>query len=171
VGEDRLVGPASGCPDGRWEDLGPTEMEDDPLARSRRRSYRAHLHGPMLRLLLEGKGREEVFDALERIAEEGLVDARTASELAEWILDGREPGDGEPAEETLDVFAAASGRYRALLDTVGECVHAERLVTGCCERQYLCHHPESEGRVEEPMDCSARCARFADRRAAAARSG
>ncbi len=63
-------------------------------------------------------------------------------------------------EELLNRFKKAAARRQDLLDTVGRCVHSERLVTGCCERRYRCHHPEQEGRIFEPVECSSACALF-----------
>ena len=71
--------------------------------------------------------------------------------------DAPEPGR---RERLLSRFRKAEERWNVVMDTFGRCTFAERLVTGCCERHYLCHHPEQEGKVYEPRRCSSLCPHY-----------
>jgi hypothetical protein len=57
-------------------------------------------------------------------------------------------------------LAEAAEQRQKALDTVGRCMYAERLVTGCCERQYRCHHADRDGNVYEPRQCNCTCPDF-----------
>ncbi|MFO7958722.1 MAG: hypothetical protein R6X33_16655, partial [Candidatus Brocadiia bacterium] len=59
--------------------------------------------------------------------------------------------------ELTERFRRAKQRWQRTRDTIGTCRHAERLVTGCCERHYRCHHPDQKGNIYEPRLCSSRC--------------
>ena len=59
-----------------------------------------------------------------------------------------------------ETLARAAEHSRRVLDTSGRCAYAERLVTGCCERHYRCHHPDRMGGIYEPGECSCACTGF-----------
>ena len=60
------------------------------------------------------------------------------------------------------IAEAAENRQR-LIDTIGRCESAERLVTGCCEREYRCHHPGQAGGIYQTDECNMTCALFRQR--------
>ena len=66
----------------------------------------------------------------------------------------------ELGEQLLERFRRAAERRQFILDTVGRCAYAERLVTGCCERHYRCHHPEQDGNIYEPTKCNSTCSYY-----------
>ena len=57
-------------------------------------------------------------------------------------------------------LAHAADERRLAVETSGRCVFAERLVIGCCERQYRCHHLERAGNVYDPDQCNCTCPGF-----------
>jgi hypothetical protein len=62
----------------------------------------------------------------------------------------------------LERFRRAEEEWARFRATVGRCAFAERLVTGCCERHYRCHHRAQDGNVYEPRQCSDRCAYYTE---------